>query len=56
VENKELIDKKRLIVDLNIDTHCEVKKRAAQQNMSIKNWIEMAIVEKIKQEIHLGFE
>jgi hypothetical protein len=47
---------KRLIVDLNINIHCEVKKRASQKNMSIKKWIEMAIMDQIRKEIELGFE
>ncbi len=56
VKDKRGNELKRLIVDLNINIHCEMKKRAAQQNMTIKKWIEMAIMEQIRKEIELGFE
>jgi predicted HicB family RNase H-like nuclease len=56
VEHKELFKHKRLSVNLDIDTHCEIKKRAAQKNMSIREWIEEAIVNQIKKEIDLGWE
>lgn len=41
---------------LNINIHCEIKKRAAQKNMSIKKWVSMAIMDQIRKEIELGFE
>gem|GEM_PF-3240433 len=47
---------KRLIVDLNINIHCEIKKRASQKNMTIKAWIEKAIMEQIRKEIDLGWK
>lgn len=56
MEDKDLLEEKRLVVMLNINIHCEVKKRAANQNLSIKRWIEQAIMDKIRKEIELGFE
>ncbi len=56
VEYKELFKEKRLAVNLSIDMHCEIKKRAAVHNQSIKEWIEEAIVDKINKEIELGFK
>ena len=56
MEDKDLLIEKRLVVVLNINIHCEVKKRAATQNVSIKRWIEQAIMDKIRREIELGFE
>jgi len=60
-ERKRMKDKhgnelKRLIVDLNINIHCEIKKRASQKNMTIKAWIEKAIMEQIRKEIDLGWK
>jgi len=56
VKDKHGNEIKRLIVDLNINIHYEVKKRASQKNMSIKRWIEEAIMDKIREEIELGFK
>ncbi len=49
-------NKKRLNVDLDINIHCEVKKRASIKNMTITNWVVQAILEQIKKEQRLGFE
>ena len=55
MENKDIVEIKRLVVDLNINTHCEIKKRAAIQDISIKEWIFEAIMDKIRKEIELGY-
>lgn len=46
----------RLTIELGKNIKKDVKKRAAIQNLTIKQWILEAIYEKIKQEKHLGFE
>jgi len=56
LEEKEISGSKRLVVILKTEMHCEIKKRAAGKNVSIRRWLEEAILEKIKQEKHLGFE
>jgi len=41
---------KRLSIDLNLDLHCEVKKRASERNITMKKWIEIAVWERINYE------
>jgi predicted HicB family RNase H-like nuclease len=41
---------KKLIIDLDLDLHCEIKKRAAERNISMKKWIEIAVEERITYE------
>lgn len=53
--NKD-IDIIRLTIELERSIKHEVKKRAAIQDITMKQWILEAIYEKIKQEKHLGFE
>ena len=50
------IDITRLTIELDKIIRYEVKKRAAIQNLTMKQWVLEAIYEKIKQEKHLGFE
>jgi len=47
---------KTLIVNLDINIHCEIKKRAAEKNVSMSRWIGEAIMDKIRKEIELGFK
>lgn len=56
MENKTHLRKKRLAVDISIEFHQEIKKRAILKNETIKQWIEKAIVEYIKIEQSLGYE
>ena len=44
------IEKKRLVVDMDINLHCEIKKRAAARNISIKNYVEYAIIIRLNEE------
>lgn len=46
---------KRLSMDLDINIHCHIKKIAAAKNMTITEWVKVAIAEKLKKEIELGF-
>lgn len=41
---------KRMIFELPVKTHCEVKMRAAERNVSIKKWLLIAIQERIEKE------
>ena len=38
-------------MELLLNLHCEIKKRAALRNISITQWIIMAIHEQIKEEM-----
>ena len=49
-------NKKRLAMYLDINTHCSIKKIAAQKNESISEWVREAIMDKIQKEKELGFE
>ncbi len=51
---EEVIKIKRLIVDIPMDMHIEVKKRAAIRGISIKKYVLKAIIERIKKERSLG--
>lgn len=42
-------------MNLDINVHCEVKKIAAVQNITITDWVKQAIAEKLKKEMELGF-
>ena len=48
-------NQKRLAMYLEINTHCHIKKIAAEKNISITEWVRIAIAEKINKEIELGF-
>lgn len=50
IENKKEI-KKRLSMELALNLHCEIKRRSAQRNISIAQWIVHAINEQIKEEM-----
>lgn len=41
---------KRLIAEIPIEIHCEIKSIAASQNLTIRQFVFRAIVEKIKRE------
>lgn len=43
-------NKKRLAVDLDINLHCEIKKRAAQRNITVTEYILICIGERIEKE------
>ena len=47
-KNKEII--KRIIVEMGLNAHKEIKMRAANNNVSIKVWVSQAIAEKIAWE------
>lgn len=49
MEKKDTI-KKRLSMFLDINVHCEVKKRAAIRNITMTDWIMMAIMQRIEYE------
>lgn len=48
--------KKHIIVEVSLDHHKEIKQRAADQYMTIKDWILLAIKEKIEKEKGLGWK
>lgn len=41
---------KRLLLDVNLELHNEVKKRAAERGISLKVWLKRAIMAQIKKE------
>ena len=41
---------KRIICEVDINLHAEVKKRAAGRNISMKTWVSRAIMDQIKKE------
>lgn len=47
---KEKESVKRMVFELPINTHCDVKKRAAERNISVKKWLWIAIHERIEKE------
>lgn len=48
-------NKKRLHLHIDINVHCHIKKIAAIQNITITEWVKVAIAEKLKKEMELGF-
>ena len=48
--NDAKLQLKRLVLDVPLELHTEVKKRAATRNISIKIWISRAIINAIKEE------
>ncbi len=48
LKNKEVV--KRLHVELPESTHYEIKKRSLERNISMKEWVMIAIDERIKEE------
>lgn len=42
--------KKRLLIDVSQELHKEVKARAVFRGLSIRQWVEMAIKERIREE------
>lgn len=54
---EKIVEKKiqRLSVDLNAELHKQVKMIALEKNMTLSEWIEEAIKEKLKKEKELGF-
>ena len=55
IERAKMIETKRLSVDLDRKMHCLIKQIAAQKNITISVWVELAIREMLKQEEKLGF-
>jgi len=47
MENRE---KKRLVVELTQQEHKEIKMRATFRNITIKDWVKLAIFDRIKSE------
>lgn len=56
VIDKKMIEVKRLLVDLDRALHFEIKRRALEKGMTIRQWIEEAIVNQIKKDTGLGWE
>lgn len=50
MEDKKKSYEKRLIVDITVEEHNEIKIRAAARNLSIKTWVMRAIQEAILKE------
>lgn len=42
--------KKRLALDINIELHLEIKRRAMNRHITMTEWVLMAIMERIEQE------
>ena len=49
-EEKEIKTKKRLIMDIDINIHCEAKKWASIRNITLTEWVKRAILKKIAEE------
>jgi hypothetical protein len=47
---KKNIDRKRVIFEVDLYLHCDIKKRAAIRNISVKKWLLIAISERIEKE------
>jgi hypothetical protein len=47
---------KQICFDIPIEVHKEWKKRAADQYISLKDWLIVAAIEKIKVEKELGWK
>lgn len=47
---KEKEPVKRMVFELPVSTHCDIKKRAAERNISVKKWLCIAIDERIAKE------
>ena len=41
---------KSLLVHIDLDLHCEIKKRAAMRGISMRTWVMRAVLAQIKQE------
>lgn len=50
MEEKQKNKTKRLLLDVPIDLHMEVKKRALQRGIYVTVWLKRAIMEQIKKE------
>jgi len=48
-------NQKRLAMYLDFNMHCHIKRIAAEKNITITEWVRIAITEKINEEIELGF-
>jgi hypothetical protein len=48
--------RKRLSVDIDDITHRHIKKIVIDRNLSIKDWIMEAIIDKIKKDTDLGWQ
>lgn len=48
MENRK--NPKRLIIDISEEMHAEIKARAARRCISMKVWVERAIIKRIQEE------
>lgn len=46
---------KKLSMLLDVNIHCHIKKISAEKNITITEWVKVAIAEKLKKEMELGF-
>lgn len=42
---------KRIVFDASIEMHTEIKSRAAKKRCTVREWISMAIIERIQREM-----
>lgn len=49
-----LIEKKKFIIELEEDIHKDIKRRCVERNITMRKWVLIAIIERIKREE--GFE
>lgn len=50
IQEKKRTTPKRLLIDIPINLHTEIKSRAALRNISIRTWVVRALIQAIKQE------
>lgn len=43
-------EKKRLGLDLELELHSEIKRRSINRNITMKDWVMIAIMERIEKE------
>ena len=48
--NKKITNIQRLSVDLDLEIHTLIKKKAAEKNITIKKWVVRAIIKQIEKE------
>lgn len=47
---------KRLTIEVDRNIHNDIKKLAIDKDLSLKQWVMEAIVDKIRKELDLGFK
>jgi predicted HicB family RNase H-like nuclease len=56
IKDKSALKQLHFVYDVPEEWHMALKKRALEQNMTIKKWVIAAIEEKIQRERELGWE